>query len=313
MAQADFDFYNVPILEYLLAIGEPIVPVSHNYFQHKEHDSLKINVRKNYFVWNSRLSEKNSRGGVIQYLQIVYGLSLKEALEKVKIDYAGIEIKEVKRKSYPKFFNYKVREAYIPLSAQKYLVFNRKIPNRIIKKFFSYNLISQNEKEEIVFKWYQGDRVVGFTKQGTIPLSEEEKEKYHIKRDYLKYVAPTTKKHTYWGFNYLEGEPRKIKFFESPIDLISYYTLHEKELEKNFWLISLDGLSREKILSFLVYGLENLDLKNCLETISLCFDNDKAGIEAVGNIQRYTFLEKEFDNEIPKKFKDWNEVLQKTK
>ena len=40
------DFYNVPIVDYLLSIGEPIEKLSNSYWQHKNHDSLKINIRK---------------------------------------------------------------------------------------------------------------------------------------------------------------------------------------------------------------------------------------------------------------------------
>lgn len=58
MEKHKVDFYNIPIVDYLLSIGEPLESVGHNYYQHKHHDSLKINQRKNYFVWNSRSSEK---------------------------------------------------------------------------------------------------------------------------------------------------------------------------------------------------------------------------------------------------------------
>lgn len=47
MEKDKVDFYNIPIVDYLLSIGEPLESVGHNYYQHKHHDSLKINQRKN--------------------------------------------------------------------------------------------------------------------------------------------------------------------------------------------------------------------------------------------------------------------------
>lgn len=309
----NIDFYNVPIVDYLLSIGEPLEAVGRNYYQHKYHDSLKINVKRNYFVWNSRTGEKNARGGVVQYLQIMYNMTLAEALSKVESDLSRKEFKPVKKKekAYPKVFNYKVNEVFVPIEAQRYLVAERKIPNSIVRHFFSIDLISQNENEEIIFKWRKGNEVVGFTKQGTKRLTDEQKEIYKTERDYFKYVAPTTKEHTYWGFNYLVGQPKNLYFFEAPIDLLSYYALHEKKLldQGDFWLISIDGVAIEKVFSFIGYGMKYLQLKDCLETLNICFDNDSAGKNALKNLKVYEIDGIPFHDHTPKYAEDWNEVL----
>lgn len=312
MEKHKVDFYNIPIVDYLLSIGEPLESVGHNYYQHKHHDSLKINQRKNYFVWNSRSSEKNSRGGVVQYMQIMHNLSLQETLSKLSEDLDGKVLPAIPKKSYPKKFNYKVKEAIVPIETQRYLVAKRKIPNKIVRLFFSYDLISQNENNEVIFKWFKCDKVVGFSKQGTIPLTDEEKEKYHTKRDFFKYVAPTTEADTMWGFNYLSGEPKHIFFFESEIDLLSYYSIFEEELNEtgNFWLISINGVAIEKVYSFFRYGIENLNLKETCQSLHVCFDNDIAGKQACNKLQHLEFKNFFFQNDLPKEFKDWNEVLQ---
>lgn len=305
------DFYNIPITDYLLSINEPIEKISNSYWQHKDHDSLKINTRKNYFVWNSRIGEENATGGVIQYLQIMHSLSLTEALNKVEADLIGKKLKTFKKAKshYPKHFNYRVKESYVPIEAQRYLVAERKIPNRIIRHFFSLDLISQNKQKEILFKWYKGDKVVGFDKQGTKELSKEQQEKY--KRKFMKYVAPTTKDDTMWGFNYLVGEAKHLYFFESSIDLLSYYTLYEKELleQNNFWLIAINGVAIQKVLSFIAYGIKHLSLEEELETLNVCFDNDTAGREGLRKLQTGTIEEIEFQDCQPTKLKDWNDVL----
>lgn len=317
MTKGKINFYNIPILEYLLMINEPLVDIGGGYFQHKDHDSLKINSNRNYFVWNSRGSEKNAKGGVIQYLQIVHGLSLAEALASVEENLSGNELGtfKAKKKVYPKYFNYRVKETPVPLAAQKYLVVKRKIPNRIIRHFFNLGLVTQNENEEIIFKWFKGSKVVGFTKQGTRKLTDEEKAKYFTNRDLIKYVAKTTERDTFWGFNYLEGTPKHLFFFESPIDLLSYYTLYEKSLKEtgDFWLISVDGTgsAHGKVLTFLNYGLENYSLKDTLVSLNLCLDNDNAGNLTTKQIQEQVFNGIEFTDIRPSEVKDWNELLEK--
>lgn len=315
MMDKRIDFCSVPIVDYLLSIGEPLVSCGRNYYRHQVHDSLKINVKRNYFVWNSRKGEKNSQGGVVQYLQIMYNMTLAEALAKVESDILGKNFQFVSRprKLYPKSFKYRVKEVVVPIEAQRYLVAKRKIPNRIIRHFFSLGLIAQNENAEIVFKWIKGDQIVGFTKQGTKRLSKEEKQKYNIDRDYIKYVAPTTEEHTYWGFNYLVGQPKHLYFFESPIDLLSYYTLYENSLKEkgDFWLISIDGVTVQKVFAFIIYGSKYLRLKECLKSLNVCFDNDRAGKEAFQTLKNYEVVGVPFVYHSPGGgcVKDWNEVL----
>lgn len=306
--QEKIDLYNIPIVSYLLSIGEPIEPISHNYYQHKVHNSLKINISKNYFVWNKMITNPLAKGGVIQYLQIMHNLTQNEAIAKVVKDLKGIKLEKPKQKPYPKNFNYRQNEIDIPLNSLKFLVFNRKLPNHIVKKFFSLNLIQQNERKEIIFKWYKNKQIVGFSRQGTVKLTNEEKEKYHTARDYFKYVAPTTEENTFWGFNYMEGDPENVYFFESPIDLLSYLAINEKHL-KNFWLISIDGLAKEKVEAFIKYGTNNFDFENKLKSLNICFDNDEAGRNAMSYFEDLNIFNINFTNQLPVNFKDWNEEL----
>lgn len=114
MEKDKVDFYNIPIVDYLLSIGEPLESVGHNYYQHKHHDSLKINQRKNYFVWNSRSSEKNSRGGVVQYMQIMHNLSLQETLSKLSEDLDGKVLPAIPKKAILKNLIIKLKKLLSP-------------------------------------------------------------------------------------------------------------------------------------------------------------------------------------------------------
>ena len=116
---------------------------------------------------------------------------------------------------------------------------------------------------------------------------------------------------TYWGFNYLVGKPKNLYFFESPIDLLSFYSLNQKQLlEKgDFWLISIDGVAIEKVIAFIEYGQQHLQLKDCLETLNVCFDNDDAGLSALNRLQVYEFYDVPFEDTRPDTAEDWNEYL----
>lgn len=52
-----------------------------------------------------------------------------------------------------------------------------------------------------------------------------------------------------------------------------------------------------------------MELEKNLETIKICFDNDKAGSEALKKLQTGTIKGIEFEDERPKDFKDWNDIL----
>ena len=77
--------------------------------------------------------------------------------------------------------------------------------------------------------------------------------------------------------------------------------------------MSINGLTIEKIYSFLKYGLKNLELKINCESLHVCFDNDIAGKQALNKLQHVEFNLLTFENNLPKNRKDWNEELQNKK
>lgn len=292
------DLKSIPVAEYLLSIGEPLVKISNFYYQHKEHDSLKVNTKHNYFVWNSRRAEKNSYGGVAQYLMIMYELTFVEALKKITADFnnTNFELVKIPEKKYPKNFYYRVKESHKSLQLKRYLMAKRKISARVVDLFMKQDLIAMNNKDEIIFKWYRDSKIVGFSKQGTQKLTEEEKNKYHYKRDYLKYVAPTTKKDTYWGFNFLVGKPLNLYFFEGGVDLMSFLSLYYEDLmnKGDFWLIFTDGVVGEKIYSFIAAANQMLnDSDYDIESLHCCYDNDKTGSEMLAFLQTRQYSRKD--------------------
>jgi hypothetical protein len=179
----------------------------------------------------------------------MYDMTKEQARIKVSQDLKGGKIESVqKEQEYLESFSYTEEEQPTTFQAHRYLVKERKLPNRIVKKFIENGLIRESVYQEVIFKWKKNQCVVGYSKQGTVKLTKEQQKRYQTERTYFKYIAPTTEEDTYGGFNYLVGQPKNIYFFVSAIDLLSYYTLYESELHSigDFWLVSYEGLGAGK-------------------------------------------------------------------
>lgn len=96
---------------------------------------------------------------------------------------------------------------------KKYLVQERKIDSRLVNWLIGQDLIAQDKKKNVVFKWREqggtGD-IVGAERQGTVKMEN--------KRGSFKQILPNGKPHT--GFTVDVGKPTSIYYFESPIDLL---------------------------------------------------------------------------------------------
>lgn len=263
------------MVDYLLSIGEPLVKKGQSYYMHQDHDSLQINVNKNIFYWNSR----GIGGGILQYLMAVHGLTREEAFQKYYKDTQKKNLKIIKRpkKTYIEEFKYTLNEI-TPFEAKRYLVSKRGLSNSIIQKLIDEHYIAEKkEHKNIIFKWYDDTKVVGYSLQGTEKLTSVEKKQLNWKRDYFKSVAPTTEQYTKWGFNYCIGLPKNLFLFESCIDLLSYWTLKKKTL-KDTWLISIEGGDVSRVMNFLIAAGKRLTTYGLtVESIKLGFDRDTAG------------------------------------
>lgn len=305
----------IMLIDYLLGIGEPLHRTGSKTYSHDQHDSLVVDLKKNYFYWNSR-----SVGGTsgITYLIAMYGFSYEAAKSKYIDDVKRLGLDDGKHFSkpfkYPQKFNYTIKSQPSRRHALKYLVVTRGITNKIVNQAKNAGLIDEDTNQNIIFKWLKHGKVIGYNKQGTTLLTVKEKKKFHTKRPYLKRTQPTTKEGTYWGFNWLVGQPKNIYFFESEIDLLSYKCLFENSLN-DYWLISLTGLSLEKIKYFVIDAQEKLKEERIM-SLHCCFDNDKAGDTAYRTLSNIGV--KSGDKTIPfiddrpariEGIKDWNDFL----
>ena len=286
---------DVDLLSYLEAKGETFVKEG-QYYRHTEHDSLLI--KGNMYAWNSR----NETGyGAISFAQMYYGMSFPQAVLDInKGDYKELSHEKSSVSVSNEPFRYpKELEVQDQTKAKEYLIRERHIDPRLVHWLFQKDLIAQDKRNNVVFKWReQGGKgkVIGADRQGTVPMKN--------KRGSFKQVLPNGNPHT--GFSVDVGKPKSIHFFESPIDLLSYWSIQEKQLQ-NTRLISMNGLKPKTVAqSYIEARREGLSIKEMV----LAVDNDQGGKEFIEKMNQIVNADL-IKGDLPTIGKDWNDALKK--
>lgn len=305
----------------------------HTYYW-TEHDSLKILTNTNRFHWFSR----DVGGDVIQLVQSVKDVSFKEAVRFLQEGtFSQVEnemIEPVKQEP----FSYVLQPYEHPdfELGRNYLKEERGLADDTINTFLaSGNLAEATRKKGdyfepvIVFKYKDLDgKLVGASLQGIVENRVQYPESGRLKQimNHSDGLA---------GFSFDIGTPKRLVFFEAPIDLMSYYEL-KKDTLQDVRLVSMDGLKKGVISRYtadlltdgkfsqvnsytsILKALDSLNKTTKLITddlITIAVDNDKEALK---------FIEKLKEDNIPfqidlapksdgVKKMDWNEYLQKEK
>jgi hypothetical protein len=99
------------------------------------------------------------------------------------------------------------------------------------------------------------------------------------------------------------GTSEKLYVFEAPIDLLSFLTMYPEDWSEHSY-VALCGVSGQAMLWMLEQNPQ-------LQEISLCLDNDAAGLTGAERLTKtlqeagYTFVSR-----LLPEYKDWNEALQ---
>ena len=305
----------------------------HTYYW-TEHDSLKILTNTNRFHWFSR----DVGGDVIQLVQSVKDVSFKEAVRFLQEGtFSQVEnemIEPVKQEP----FSYVLQPYEHPdfELGRNYLKEERGLADDTINTFLaSGNLAEATRKKGdyfepvIVFKYKDLDgKLVGASLQGIVENLVQ-----YPERGLLKQIMNHSDGLA--GFSFDIGTPKRLVFFEAPIDLMSYYEL-KKDTLQDVRLVSMDGLKKGVISRYtadlltdgkfsqvnsytsILKALDSLNKTTKLITddlITIAVDNDKEALK---------FIEKLKEDNIPfqidlapksdgVKKMDWNEYLQKEK
>lgn len=303
-------------------------------YRWKEHDSLVISPDKNLWKWFSR----NLGGDVISLVETIKETDFNQSVNFLN-DGEFKTFQRVERSEEP--FNYYLKPYEQPfIEARTYLREKRGLSDDTIDFFLEKGVLAQaNAKLSdsiepvVVFKMLSpSGEVVGANLQGI----EENFEKWP-ERGYAKIIARNSD-----GMNGLHvdiGQPKRLVFAESSIDLMSYYELHKDNLQ-DVRLVSMDGLkestigrhlaelqaersgrdlrwSKEELANGLATAVDNNYFTEGKHTdvITLAVDNDEAGRNFITSLQDKGVSLTVDIPDLPEgqEKADWNSYLQQKK
>lgn len=292
----------VSILDLANAKGLATVRHSKDRFYLADDPSVAIFTKTNSFYDFAQTTTKRG-GNSIDFAQQILGANgFKEAVAMLNNDdFEKVTVQPLIKEA----FNYdESKESKTFDKVHNYLVNERGIDPRLVTKLHEAGYIREDKRGNALFCWYDKNEMVGCTEQGTIKSDK-------FKRGSWKGIQPNSPANSH-GFNVQFGEPKNLKFFEASIDALSYASLHPEKLT-NTWLISMEGLNESKLLDYTKRATEQL--KTVPNSISVCVDNDEAGLGFWNGLTR---LKREvLTNEIPQKPAgletlekwDWNDQL----
>lgn len=303
-------------------------------YRWKEHDSLVITPDKNVWNWFSR----HLGGDVISLVETIKEVNFNQAVDFLN-DGDFKTFQKVERSEEP--FNYYLKPYEQPFNeARIYLREERGLSDDTIDFFLEKGVLAQaNAKVHgsiepvIVFKSLtQEGEIIGAQLQGI----EANWEKWP-ERGYAKKIVNNSDGMT--GLHVDIGQPKRLIFTESSIDLMSYYELHKDSLQ-DVRLVSMDGVkesivgrhlveletelagrplrwSREELSRSLTTAIERgyfAEGKNA-DKITLAVDNDAGGRNFITSLQAKGV---DLTVDIPdlpdgQEKADWNSYLQQKK
>ena len=303
-------------------------------YRWKEHDSFVITPDKNLWNWFSR----NLGGDVISLVETIKEVDFNQAVDFLN-DGEFKTFQRVERSEEP--FNYYLQPYEQPFNeARTYLREKRGLSDDTIDFFLEKGVLAQanaklNDSIEpvVVFKTLSSSgEVVGANLQGI----EENFDKWS-ERGYAKIIARNSD-----GMNGVHvdiGQPKRLVFAESPIDLMSYYELHKDSLQ-DVRLVSMDGLkestigrhlveleaelsgrplrwNREELSRGLTTAIDNgyFAEGEHADVITLAVDNDEAGRNFITSLQDKGVSLTVDIPDLPEgqEKADWNSYLQQKK
>ncbi|WP_171313770.1 PBECR4 domain-containing protein [Enterococcus cecorum] len=298
-----------------------------------EHDSLVIFPKKNNFKWFSQ----DVQGDPITLVEQVKNVEFKEALNFLN-DPSLTCFDATKVKSENKPFRYFLKEHSNPRLAKDFLVNVRGLHPKTVDFFMDkgvlaqssrYHKADQNSEPVVIFKSFnpQTKDLIGATLQGI----NENWEKYP-KKGRLKEILANSSGD--FGVHVDIGTPKKLIFFESAIDMMSYYELKRPKIN-DARLVAMNGLNQRVISNHLkdilaptspIKGEDYLEdfhsklspqskqhLKQRLGLeLIIAVDNDEKGKQFIRKLGKYKNLP--FRSDVPQAIFDeekidWNEYL----
>lgn len=229
------------ILDVAESLGYSFRRLSGHIYEHPVHDSFRIFADTNTFKWFSR----DIQGDVIDFVQLVAGVTFKEAVSYLET--GDFEQAKLIEETYQPFQYYLHEEPF--QKARTFLKDVRSLSDQNINTFGRQGLLAQatyQAESVLVFKSYDHNGVLQAASLQGLVKNEEKHD-----RGYLKKIMKGS--HGYVGISFDIGNPKRLIFCESVIDMMSYYQLHNKQLS-DVRLVSMEGLK----LSVIAYQILRL-------------------------------------------------------
>ena len=279
------------LLTYLQAAQpQELVELRNGVYCLRSHDSLKISNGKWYW-WSRGIGGRSA----LDYLIEVEGIPLVEAVQRINA-MEGIE------KSVPSIYVPSHKPFVLPERNSnndrvlQYLQM-RGIDREVIEMCIAFDTLYEDVRHNCCFVGFDETRSPRYAMLRSSDPS----------RSFLQEVAGSDKR---YSFSLPPTESTKLYITESAIDALSLYVLRDFAPD-NYLSIAGANTPRGNMLPL---ALEHyLAMHQQIESICLCLDNDRAGIQAAKAIQAR--LPEQYRTELlpPKEEKDYNEQLMRRK
>lgn len=288
------------LVDFLSHRGEKLHRVGNSEYTMSEHDSMRINGSQ--FYWNSQ----KQGGNALDFCMVYYNMSFQEAVSEL-LSFNGITKNEINY-SAPNVnttidteIKTEVEEVIKPIPNEltsqtnriyAYLTQTRGIDKDIVSSLIESKKIAQDIKGNLIFKIFDKSNILtGAEITGTLTNR--------------RYKQITEKNGNGFVLNpNVSDKPTTAMFFESAVDLLSFYTIYPNT---KALLVSMAGL-KDKVIEKIVKDYE-LEYTNCI----ISSDNDEAGRNFAYKVKEKYNLKTYFVSNDPKcvnsRTKDWNDFL----
>ena len=282
----------VDLEQFLLQQGETLIPSGHEKRLASDHS---VTIRRNH--WYDHAEEKG--GGPISFMRKFYGLSYPEAVMRLLDGEQGQAFEPIHRHSQREKKEFSLPPASPTMRRMyAYLLKQRGISREVVDAFVHAKLLYESaEPSADGSKEHHNAVFIGLDEHG-VPRHAHKRGLYSFGEGFKRNVAGCDARYSFHCF----GASDQLYVFEAPIDMLSFITLHPENWQEHSYA-ALCGVSDHALLWM-------LEQDPALRQVTLCLDNDEAGINAARRIAE-ALREKGYE-QVSTSFpsqKDWNKEL----
>lgn len=282
----------VDLEQFLLRQGEKLLPAGHEKRLTSNHS---VTVRGNH--WYDHAEENG--GGPISFMQKFYGMTYPEAVTRLLNGEQGAAFEPVNRQRQVEKKSFTLPPANPNMRRiYAYLLQHRGISREVLAAFVHAKLIYESAEPSADGSKIQHNAVFVGNDEHGIARHAHKRGLYTFGEPYKRNVAGCDAR---YSFHYC-GTDAQLYVFEAPVDLLSFITLYPENWQQHSY-VALCGTSDKAMFWMLE---QNPNLRH----VSLCLDNDGAGIKASQRLLD-ALQEKGYDQVqilLPGQ-KDWNAEL----